>query len=69
MKFEITDKATYRTVHFTVQDENKNEYIVSLAEHDWHDNWEVKDSKGNVIDPKNEVYDEVVGLCEGELSK
>lgn len=69
MKFEITDQAFYRTVIFTVEDENKKEYTIRLAEHDWFDTWEVEDSEGNILSEGTQLYNELVTMCEEELAK
>lgn len=69
MKFEITDQVTYRTVHFTLEDESNNEYIVRITEHDFDDTWEVEDSEGNIVDEDDEIYDELVTICTEQLSK
>ena len=69
MKYEITDKASYTTVHFTIEREDGREYRVSLAENDWHDDYQVMDENGNEIEPETELYKELVILCETELKK
>jgi hypothetical protein len=69
MKYEITDKAAYTTVYFTVECEDGREYRVSIVEDDWHDNYQVMDENGNEIEPETELYKELVTLCEIELNK
>jgi hypothetical protein len=69
MKYEITDKASYTTVHFTIESEDGSEYRVSLAENDWHDDYQVMDENGNEIEPETELYKELVILCEIELKR
>ena len=70
MKYEITDKASYTTVHFTIESEDgSREYRVSLAENDFYDDWRIMDEGGNEIEPETELYKELVTLCETELNK
>jgi hypothetical protein len=70
MKYEITDKASYTTVHFTIESEDGNrEYRVSMAEDDFYDDWRVMDEGGNEIEPETELYKELVILCEAELKR
>jgi len=70
MKYEITDKASYTTVHFTIESEDgSREYRVSMAEDDFYDDWRVMDEGGNEIEPETELYKELVTLCETELNK
>ena len=70
MKYEITDKASYTTVHFTIESEDgSREYRVSMAEDDFYDDWRVMDEGGNEIEPETELYKELVTLCETELKR
>jgi hypothetical protein len=69
MKYEITDKASYTTVHFTIESEDGKEYIVSLAENDVFDEWRVMDGEGNDIDHDVDLYDTLIAMCDKELKK
>jgi hypothetical protein len=69
MKYEITDKATYTTVYFTVEREDGREYRVSLAENDWHDDYQVMDENGDVIDNDDPLAEMLIELCDNELKK
>jgi len=70
MKYEITDKASYTTVHFTVESEDgSREYRVSMAENDFYDDYRVMDEQGNEIEPGTDLYEELVTLCDAELKK
>ena len=69
MKYEITDKATYTTVYFTVEREDGREYRVSLAENDFHDDYQVMDENGDVIDNDDPLAEMLIELCDKELSK
>jgi hypothetical protein len=68
MKYEITDKATYTTVYFTVEREDGREYRVSLAENDFHDDYQVMDENGDVIDNDDPLAEMLFDLCDKELS-
>jgi hypothetical protein len=69
MKYEITDKATYTTVYFTVEREDGREYRVSLAENDFHDDYQVMDENGDVIDNDDPLAEMLIELCDNELKK
>ena len=69
MKYEITDKATYTTVYFTVEREDGREYRVSLAENDFHDDYQVMDENGDVIDNDDPLAEMLIELCDKELKK
>jgi hypothetical protein len=67
-KYEITDKVSYMTVHFTVESEDGKEYRVSMAENDFYDDYRVMDEDGNEISG-TELFEELVMLCNKELKK
>jgi hypothetical protein len=69
MKYEITDKASYTTVYFTVEREDGREYRVSLAENDFHDDYQVMDENGDVIDNDDPLAEMLIELCDKELKK
>jgi hypothetical protein len=70
MKYEITDKVSYTTVHFTVESEDgSREYRVSMAENDIFDEWRVMDEEGNDIDHNVDLYDTLIAMCEAELKR
>jgi hypothetical protein len=70
MKYEITDKASYTTVHFTIESEDgSREYRVSMVENDFYDDYKVMDENGNDIEPGTDLYEELVMLCDAELEK
>jgi hypothetical protein len=69
MKYEITDKVSYTTVHFTVESEDGKEYNVSMAENDFYDDYKIMDENGNDIEPGTDLYEELVMLCDAELEK
>jgi len=70
MKYEITDKASYMTVHFTIESEDgSREYRVSMVENDFYDDYKVMDEQGNEIEPGTDLYEELVMLCDAELKK
>jgi hypothetical protein len=52
-----------------IESEDGSEYRVSLAENDWHDDYQVMDENGNEIEPETELYKELVILCDNELKK
>jgi hypothetical protein len=69
MKYEITDKVSYTTVHFTIEREDGREYRVSLAENDWHDDYQVMDENGDVIDNDDPLAEMLIELCDNELKR
>ena len=69
MKFEVTDKATYTTVIMSVEDENGNDFRVTITEHDWYDDYHVEDWGGEEIEEGTELYDALVAFCDTELAK
>jgi hypothetical protein len=69
MKYEITDKVSYTTVHFTIEREDGRIYNVSMAENDWHDEYRVVDENGDVIDNDDPLAEMLIELCDKELSK
>jgi hypothetical protein len=68
-KYEITDKVSYMTVHFTVESEDGKEYRVSMAENDFYDDYKIMDEQDNEIEPGTDLYEELVMLCDVELKK
>ena len=68
-RYKITDKAIYRTVHFTIEREDGREYRVSLAENDFHDEYQVTDENGDVLDNDDPLAELLIELCDKELSK
>ena len=70
MKYEITDKASYTTVHFTIESEDgSREYRVSMAENDIFDEWRVMDEECNDIDHNVDLYNTLIAMCEAELKR
>jgi hypothetical protein len=69
MKYEITDKTSYTTVHFTIEREDGRIYNVSMAENDWHDDYRVMDENGDVIEEGDPLYEMLIEMCDKELSK
>jgi len=69
MKYEITDKASYMTIHFTIEREDGREYRVSLVENDWHDEYRVVDENGDVLDNDDPLAELLIEMCDKELSK
>jgi hypothetical protein len=69
MKYEIIDKVSYNTIHFTIEREDGREYRVSLAENDWHDDYQVMDENGDVIDNDDPLAEMLIELCDNELKK
>lgn len=69
MAFEITDTVIYKTTQFTIEDENGKMYYVSLAEHDWYDDWEVRNESGDLIQNSDELIEELVSICEKRLEE
>ena len=69
MKYEITDKVSYNTVHFMIEREDGREYRVSIVEDDWHDNYQVMDENGDVFNHDDPLYDLLITICEEELKR
>jgi hypothetical protein len=69
MKYEIVDQTSYRTVQFLIEREDGRECRVRMTEHDWHDDWEVIDENGDVIDNNDPLAEMLIIMCEEELSK
>jgi hypothetical protein len=69
MKYEITDKVSYNTVHFMIEREDGREYRVSIVEDDWHDNYQVMDENGDVIDNNDPLAEILIELWDKELKK
>ena len=70
MKYEITDKVSYTTVHFTIESEDgSREYRVSMAENDFYDDYRVMDENGDVIDNDDPLAELLIEMCDKELSK
>jgi hypothetical protein len=68
MKFETTDQYTYRTVYFTVEDDNGMVYLISMIENEDCDDWNITDENHNYIEDEN-ICSELINICEVELNK
>lgn len=68
MAFQITDTTIYKTVQFKVKNENGKVYYLSLTEHDWHTNWEVKNEGGDSVQD-DELIEELVFICQKRLEE
>ena len=68
-QFEITNIMVYKTVQFTVKDKNGKTYYVSLAEHDWYDDWEIKNESGELVKDNDELLEELVFICQKQLEE
>ena len=44
-------------------------YYVSLAEHDWYNDWEVRNEGGDLIQNSDELIEELVFICEKRLEE
>lgn len=69
MKYEIVDKANYKTVQFLIEREDGRECYVRMTEYDWNDDWEVMDENGDVINNDDPLAEMLIEMCEAELSK
>ena len=69
MAFTITDSSSYVTAQFTVEDESGRECFVSLAEHDWYDDWQIRDEDGELITDNPELIDELIFICQKRLEE
>ena len=69
MKYEIVDKVNYTTVQFLIEREDGRECRVRMTEYDWHDDWEVIDENGDIIDNDDPLAEMLIEMCEAELSK
>ena len=69
MKYEITDKVSYTTVHFTIECEDGREYRVNIAENIIHDDYQVMDENGDILDNNDPLAELLIEMCDKELSR
>ena len=69
MKYEITDKVSYTTVHFTIEREDGREYRVNIAENILHDDYQVMDENNDILDNDDPLAELLIEMCDKELSK
>ena len=69
MKYEIVDKASYTTVQFLIEREDGRECRVRMTENDFHDDWEVMDENGDIIDNDDPLAEMLIEICDKELTK
>jgi len=68
MKFEITDQQVFRTAHFTIEGEDGMVYLISMAENEFDEDWNITDENHNYIEDEN-ICSELINICEAELNK
>jgi hypothetical protein len=68
MKYEVTDQITYKTVYFTVENDNGMVYLISMIENEDGDDWNITDENHNNIEDEN-ICSELINICEAELNK
>jgi hypothetical protein len=69
MKYEIIDQVSYRTVQFLIVREDGRECRIRMTEHEWHDDWEVIDENGDIIDNDDPLAEMLITMCEEELAQ
>ena len=69
MRYEITDKKSYKTVYFAIEREDGREYRVIIAENDLYDDYQVMDENGDILDNDDPLAEMLIELCDKELKK
>jgi hypothetical protein len=68
MKYEITDKREYTTIHWTVETKDDTYYIV-CQENDLDYEWDVRSEEEGELDRYSEIAKELIDLCNSDNSK
>jgi len=68
MKYEVTDQITYKTVYFTVENDNGMVYLISMIENEDGDDWNITDENHNNIEDED-MCSRLINICEAELNK
>jgi hypothetical protein len=68
MKYEVTDQITYKTVYFTVENDNGMVYLISMIENEDGDDWNITDENHNDIEDED-MCSRLINICEAELNK
>jgi hypothetical protein len=69
MKYTINDEMMYVTAKFHVSDENGIDYLVTYAENDWYDDWEVRIEDTDELISDNDINESIIEVCTEMLSK
>ena len=63
MTFQITEKAIYKTIVWTIESENDT-YFVRCTENVTHDDWMVESENEGTLDEDEEISQKLIGMCE-----
>jgi hypothetical protein len=63
MKFEITEKTTYKSIVWTIETKSDT-YFVRCTENDLYDDWQVESDSDGIIDNETELARMLIKACE-----